>query len=217
MSNEIAGRISRCGVVPVVVLDDAAHAVPLGKALLAGGIEVVEFTFRTEAAVAAIRAVAEQLPDMLVGAGTVLTPDQVLRAKRAGAVFAVSPGLNRRVVEAAGRAGLFFMPGVATPSDVESAVEMGLTNLKFFPAEPMGGLTYLKSMAAPYGHLRVRYCPLGGVTTANVRDYLAEPIVLACGGSWIAKRDRIAAEDWGGITRLAADAAEAAKTARGGE
>ena len=214
MSSEISDRLYRCGVVPVMVVDDAAQAVPLARAVLAGGIDVIEITFRTEAAAGAIAAIAAQVPEMLVGAGTVLTPRQADQAREAGAVFAVAPGLNESVVRAARQAGLAFMPGVATPSEVEKALELGCTELKFFPAEPMGGLKYLKSMAAPYKHMGVRYVPLGGVSTTNVRDYLAEEIVLACGGSWIAKRDQIAAADWAGITAAAAEAKQAVQAVR---
>jgi len=216
MSSEICDRLYECGVVPVVVIDDVADAVPLARALVAGGIDAVEFTYRTPAASEAIRAIAAEMPEMLLGAGTVLTPAQARDAKDAGAVFAVSPGLNPRVVRAAQEAGLFFMPGVTTATDVEAALELGCKVLKFFPAEPMGGLKYLKSIAAPYNHLGVKYIPLGGVSTKNVRDYLAEPVVLGCGGSWIAKRDRIAEKDWPTITAIAREAKDAVRAARGG-
>ena len=215
MSSEIRDRLYRSGVVPVMVIDDAAHAVPLARALLAGGIDVIEITFRTPAAADAIGRIVDQMPQMLVGAGTLLTGDQARQATRAGAVFGVSTGLNPNVVRAAQDAGMLFMPGIATPTDIEAAVELGCTALKFFPAEPIGGLAYLKSVAAPYSHLGLKYCPLGGVSTKNVRDYLSEPIVLCGGGSWIAKRDRIAAEDWTGITATARDARQAAQDARG--
>lgn len=214
MSSEICDRLYRSGVVPVMVIDDAAHAVPLARALLAGGIDVIEITYRTAAAPEAIRAIASEMPEMLVGAGTVLRPEHAEEARQAGAVFAVAPGLNSNVVRAARDAGLVFMPGIATPTDIEAAVELGCTALKFFPAEPIGGLKYLKSIAAPYNHLGLRYCPLGGVSTKNVREYLSEPIVLCCGGSWIAKRDRIAAEDWPAIAATARDAHQAVREVR---
>jgi len=214
MSSEIRDRLYECGVIPVVVIDDAANAVPLARALVAGGIDVVEFTYRTPAASEAIRAIAGSMPDVLLGAGTVLTPAQARDAKDAGAVFGVSPGLNPRVVRAGLEAGLFFIPGVTTASDVEGALELDCKVLKFFPAEPMGGLKYLKSLAAPYNHLGVRYMPLGGVSAKNVRDYLAEPAVLGCGGSWIAKRDRIAEQDWDAITAIAREARDAVRAAR---
>lgn len=215
MSSEIRDRLYCSGVVPVMVVDDAALAVPLARAVLAGGIDVIEITFRTAAAPDAIRAIVAEVPQMLVGAGTVLSPEHARGAKEAGAVFAVSPGLNADVVRAAQDAGLDFMPGIATPTDIEAAYALGCTALKFFPAEPIGGLAYLKSIAAPYQHLGIRYSPLGGVSTRNVRDYLSEPIVLCCGGSWIAKRDRIAAQDWAHITAIAREAHEAAVEVRG--
>ena len=216
MSRELAQRMADCGVIPVVVIDDAADALPLARALSDGGIDAVEFTFRTPAAAKSIRTITSEMPDMLVGAGTILTLEQLREAKGAGAMFAVSPGLNPTIVRAAKDTELFFMPGVATPSEVEAGIELGCKELKLFPAEPLGGLAYLKSLAAPYKHLGIRYIPLGGVSTKNVADYLADPSVLACGGSWIAKRDRIADKDFDGIRQLAQEARQAVAQARAG-
>ncbi len=203
---EMFERIQRTGVVAVLVVDRAEDAVPLAHALLDGGIDVLELTLRTEAAIDAIRAIKTELPQMIVGAGTVLTVEQVQRVVAAGADFALAPGMNPAVVRAAQSAGLPFVPGVATPSDVERALECGCRVLKFFPAEPAGGLTYLKSMAAPYAHLNVRFIPLGGLNVENAGRYLDDPMILAVGGSWIAQRDSIAAGDWASITDLARQA-----------
>ena len=188
------------------MVDRVEDAVPLARALLAGGIDVLELTLRTEAAIDAIRAIKTELPQMLVGAGTVLTIEQVRQATAAGADFALAPGMNPAVVRAAQSAGLPFVPGVATPSDVERALECECRTLKFFPAEPAGGLTYLKSMAAPYAHLNVRFIPLGGLNAENAGRYLDDPMILAIGGSWIARRGAISAGDWRSITALARQA-----------
>ncbi len=192
-------RIERCGVVAVLVVDELAHAVPLARALLAGGIDAMELTLRTPVALAALEAIRSQVPDMLPGVGTVLTPEQAGEAAAAGAAFGVAPGLNPRVVGAAQQVGLPFAPGVATASDLEAALELGCRDVKFFPAEPTGGMAYLKSMAAPYTHLGVRFVPLGGLKPDNVSEYLSSSLVLAVGGSWIAPRDTIRQEDWDAI------------------
>ena len=203
---EMLERIQRTGVVAVLVVDRAEDAAPLAHALLDGGIDVLELTLRTEAAIDAIRAIKTEVPQMIVGAGTVLSVEQVQQVVVAGADFALAPGMNPAVVRAAQSAGLPFVPGVATPSDVERALECGCRVLKFFPAEPAGGLTYLKSMAAPYAHLNVRFIPLGGLNVENAGRYLDDPMILAVGGSWIAKRESIAAGDWASITALARQA-----------
>lgn len=198
--------ISQSGIVAVLVIDDAADAVPLARALLAGGVDVMELTLRTGAALDSLRAIRDQVPEMLAGIGTVLTPLQVRDAHEAGAAFAVAPGFNPRVVEAAKETGLPFAPGVFTPSDVEGALEFGCNVLKFFPAESGGGLGHLKSLAAPYAHLGLSYIPLGGVNPTNLPDYLGSPLVAAVGGSWLAKRESIAAKDWVKITDNAKEA-----------
>ena len=206
LPTEMFERIQRTGVVAVLVVDRAEDAVPLAHALLGGGIDVLELTLRTEAAIDAIRAIKTEVPQMIVGAGTVLSVEQVQQVVAAGADFALAPGMNPAVVRAAQSAGFSFVPGVATPSDVERALECGCRVLKFFPAEPAGGLTYLKSMAAPYAHLNVRFIPLGGLNVENAGRYLDDPMILAVGGSWIAKRESIAAGDWQSITALARQA-----------
>ncbi|MCX7819091.1 MAG: bifunctional 4-hydroxy-2-oxoglutarate aldolase/2-dehydro-3-deoxy-phosphogluconate aldolase [Kiritimatiellae bacterium] len=185
------------------------HGPPLARALMEGGVGAMELTLRTPAALDALRRIRAEVPEMLAGVGTILTPDQVEAARSAGAAFGVSPGTNPRVLEAAARSGLPFAPGVATPSDIERALEHGCQVLKLFPAEPLGGIAYLRAIAAPYQHLGVRFVPLGGLTQGNVAQWLAEPLVLAVGGSWLAPRDAIRNGDWAAIRALA----EAARTA----
>ena len=196
-------RIWRTGVIAVLVVDRVEDAVPLANALLEGGIDIMELTLRTPAAIDALRAVKDEVPDMIAGAGTILTVEQVQQVAATGAAFGVAPGMNPRIVRAAECAGLPFMPGVLTPSDVEQALECGCRVLKFFPAEPVGGLSYLKSMLAPYVHLDVRFIPLGGLTAANASAYLKDSQILAVGGSWIAKRELIERRDWRSIAQNA--------------
>lgn len=205
-SEELLHKISESPVIAVLVIDDADNAVALANALLEGGVTVMELTMRTEAALPALEAIRNEAPDMICGAGTVLTRQQVEDVSNAGAEFAVAPGLNPRVVKAAREIGLSFAPGVMTATEVESAVELGCRLLKFFPAEPAGGLEYLKSMAGPYAHLGLKYIPLGGLNTNNAGDYLSSPLVAGIGGSWIAKRDTINACDWRTITANAKEA-----------
>lgn len=209
-------RIGRSGVLAVLVIDRVEDAVPLANALLEGGIDAMELTLRTPAALGALKAIRANVPEMLAGIGTILTPEQAVQVKEAGGAFGVSPGLNRRVVEKAWEVGLPFAPGVATPSDIEAALEYGMRLLKFFPAEPAGGMAYLKSMNAPYAHLGLRYVPLGGLHAGNMRPYLADPMILAVGGSWLAKREQIAAGDWAAIAQCAREAVTLAQQVRGG-
>lgn len=205
-------RVSEAGVIAVLVIDRAEDAVPCAKALVEGGISVMELTLRTPAAIEALRRIKADVPEMTCGIGTILTPDQVREVKEAGAVFGVAPGFNPRVVDTAREAGLSYAPGIATPSELELAVERGCRLLKFFPAEPSGGMPYLKSMAGPYKHLGLSFVPLGGLRPTNAGDYLESPLVAAVGGSWIAPRDLIAQQDWRAI---AANAREAARLASG--
>jgi len=213
-SPELAARIERAGILAVLIVDRVEDAVPLAKALLDGGIDSLELTLRTEAALGAVKEIRAKVPEMLVGVGTVLTPGQVLEVKEAGGAFAVAPGFNRRVVEAARQAGLSFAPGIATPSDIEAAVEAGCQILKFFPCEASGGLPFLKNIAAPYQHLGLKYVPLGGINAKNMAAYLADPLIAALGGSWLAPREAIRAGDWKTITGLAAEASAIIKAAR---
>lgn len=197
-------NLKKCRVVPVVTIDNADHAVPLCRALAKGGLNVAEFTFRTKAAPDAIRLATEALPEFLVGAGTLLTPESVDAAKHAGAQFGVAPGLNPRVVERASEIDFPFFPGVCTPSDVESAIELGCTTLKFFPAEAAGGIAMLSALYAPYAHLGIWFMPTGGIKLDNVKDYLDHPSVIAAGGTWIAPSDLIREENWNEISARAA-------------
>lgn len=203
----IAAQIGNCGVIAVLVIDRVEDAVFVARALIGGGVSAMELTLRTPAAIDALRAIKRDVPEMLAGAGTVITPAQVGQVLEAGADFAVSAGTNRRVVEEAGRLGLPFAPGIATPSDIEQALEFGCRLLKFFPAEAGGGLAYLKSMAAPYAHLGLKFIPLGGLDAGNMKSYLREPIVQGIGGSWLAPRELIRVRNWDAIRRNAAAAA----------
>ena len=211
--NEVLEKIQEIGIVPVVVLDDAKDAAPLAKALCEGGLPCAEVTFRTAAAEESIRIMSEQFPEMLVGAGTVLTTEQVDRAVAAGAKFIVSPGMNPRIVKYCVEKGILITPGCANPSDIEQALENGLDVVKFFPAEPAGGLKMIKAMAAPY--VGVKFMPTGGINQNNVRDYLAYDRILACGGSWRVKGDMVAAGEFDKIKELAAEAVEIVKESRG--
>lgn len=194
-------------IVPVVVLDTAADAAPLGEALLAGGLPVAEVTFRTPAAANGIRLLA-QLPGMIVGAGTVVRPAQVDEAADAGARFIVSPGLSVAVVERAVARGLLVIPGAVTPTEIMAALDLGLTTLKFFPAKTYGGAAALAALGAPFGG--VQFVPTGGVSPANLADYLDLPNVAAVGGSWMVDPELVRRADYATITSRAADAVIAA-------
>lgn len=207
-------RILTKRIVPVVVLDSAESAEPLAEALLAGGLDIMEITFRTAAAEESIRRIAARFPEVLLGAGTLLDNDQVSRAKDAGAVFGLAPGLNPHTIEKAAQVGLQFSPGVMTPSEVEEALSLGCKLLKFFPAETAGGTAMLKSLAGPYGHTGVKFIPTGGVTTGNLADYLKVPVVAAIGGSWMVDKQLVNDGKWQEITRLTREALAAAAADR---
>lgn len=192
-------------VMPVVVVDDIADAVPVARALLAGGIRVIELTLRTPVALTAIERVASAVPDIVVGAGTVTTAEQARQAADAGASFLVTPGCTERLLEAASRTGLPFLPGVSTVSEAMRLAEHGVEALKFFPAEPSGGVAYLKAIAGPLPSLR--FCPTGGITPGNAPAYLALRTVGCVGGSWLTPRDALAAKDFARIEDLAREAA----------
>lgn len=210
---EVLDKIKEIGIVPVIVLDDVKDAVPLAKALMDGGLPCAEVTFRTAAAEDSIRAISEAYPDMLVGAGTVLTTEQVDRALAAGAKFMVSPGFNPRIVKYCQEKGVPITPGCSSPTDIEQALEHGLKVVKFFPAEQLGGLPMIKALAGPY--VDVSFMPTGGINAANVKDYLAYNRILACGGSWMVKKDMIQAGDFDGIAILVKEAKSIADEARG--
>jgi len=214
-SPEIAQRIRTSGVVAVLILRELEHAAPLGRALVEGGITAVELTLRTPAALPALAKLKRETPQLLVGAGTVLSPEGLRAAREAGADFAVSPGLNVRVLEEAARTGFSFAPGVATPTDIELALEQGCRLLKFFPAEPLGGLAYLRAISAPFEHLGVEYIPLGGMNEQSMVPYLERKSTAAIGGSWIATPELMAAGQWEKITALSRQAVETAQRVRG--
>ena len=197
--NKVLEEFSKIGIIPVIALDHVEDAAPLAKALCDGGLPCAEVTFRTAAAEESIRIMSEQFPEMLVGAGTVLTTEQVDRAVNAGAKFIVSPGLNPKVVKYCVDKGIPVTPGCSNPSDVEVAIELGLEVVKFFPAEAAGGLNMIKSMAAPY--TKMKFMPTGGINAKNLTNYLDFKKIIACGGSWMVNKDMIAAKDWAGKVR----------------
>ena len=205
--NATLEKLSQFGIVPVVVLDDAKDAAPLAKALCDGGL-----AFRTAAAEESIRIMATEHPEMVVGAGTVLTTEQVDRAVNAGAKFIVSPGLNPKVVKYCLEKGIPVTPGVVTPSEMEQAIELGLEAVKFFPAEPSGGLNMIKAVAAPYTMLK--FMPTGGLNPQNVTSYLQYDKIFACGGSWMVKGNLVKEGAFDEITRLTKEAVELVRTAR---
>lgn len=204
-----------CAVVPVVVLDDPKDALPLAKALTEGGLPCAEVTFRTEAAEESIRQMSREYPDMLVGAGTVLTIEQVDRAMAAGARFIVSPGFDPEIVDYCLEKEIPVFPGCMTPSEVAQGVKRGLKVLKFFPAEQAGGLAMIKAMAAPY--TTVKFMPTGGISAKNLKEYLACDKILCCGGSWMVKGDLIREGKFDRVKELAAEAKRLAMEARNPE
>jgi 2-dehydro-3-deoxyphosphogluconate aldolase/(4S)-4-hydroxy-2-oxoglutarate aldolase len=205
--SDVVQTIAAGRLLPVVVLADARAAAPLATALIDGGLPCVEVTFRTDAAADAIKIMAEQ-PDLLVGAGTVLTPAQVDRAVEAGARFVVSPGFGPAVVGHCQELGIPVFPGAATATEIQMALDAGVETVKFFPAEQLGGVRMIKALSAPFRS--VRFIPTGGVTTANLSGYLAHPAVLAVGGTWMVAPDLLAAKKWDEVTRITAAAVAAA-------
>lgn len=204
---DILEQIRQMKIVPVIVIDDPEDAVPLARALVEGGLPCAEVTFRTPTAAESLRRITEAYPDMLVGAGTVLTPEQADRAVAAGAKFLVSPGFNPLVVDHAQRIGVPIFPGVCTPTEIEMALQKGLRVVKFFPAEPAGGLPYLKAVSAPY--VGLQFIPTGGIGLGNIASYLAFKPIVACGGSWMVAPDWIRAKDFARIQQEVANAVQA--------
>ena len=207
MNNDIMQELYSIGLIPVIKIEDPADAVPLAKALIDGGLPAAEITFRTKCAAEAIKNITDAYPDMLVGAGTVLTTEQVDAAIAAGSKFLVSPGLNPKVTAYALSKGIPMLPGCSNPSDVEAALELGLKTVKFFPAEAAGGLKMLKAMAAPYGQLT--FMPTGGINAENLLEYLKFNKIVACGGSFMVKDDLVKAKKWDEITALTKNAVKA--------
>ena len=211
--NEVLMKIGQMGIVPVVVLNDVKNAVPLAQSLINGGLPCAEVTFRTEAAQQSIAEISKNFPQMFVGAGTVLTTEQVDRAVDAGAKFIVSPGFNPKVVEYCIKKGYPVTPGIMTPTELEMALEFGLDVVKFFPAENAGGLKMIKAMAAPY--TKMKFMPTGGINPQNVREYLQCDKILACGGSWMVKGDLINNGNFAEIEKLTKEASQIVKEIRG--
>lgn len=211
--NETLEKLGQYGIVPVVVLNDSKDAAPLADALCEGGLACAEVTFRTEAAAESIKIMSENHPEMMVGAGTVLTVEQVDEAVAAGAKFIVSPGLNPEVVKYCLDKNIPITPGVVTPSEMEQAIELGLNLVKFFPAEPSGGLAMIKAVAAPYTMLK--FMPTGGINPNNVKEYLENDKIFACGGSWMVKGNLVDEGNFDEIKKLTKEAVDIVKEIRG--
>jgi 2-dehydro-3-deoxyphosphogluconate aldolase/(4S)-4-hydroxy-2-oxoglutarate aldolase len=209
--NEVIGRLGQLKIIPVIALEDAGDAMALGEALIEGGLPVAEVTFRTEAASQSIRTMA-RLPDLLIGAGTVLNVDTVKLAIDSGAEFIVSPGFNPKVVSYCVDRQIPITPGTSNPTDIEMALDHRLSVVKFFPAEAMGGLKTLKAIAAPYGMMR--FIPTGGITLTNLAEYLQFPKVLACGGSWMVTKELLAGKEFKQIAQITREAVELAEQTR---
>jgi len=211
--NETLKRITEIGVVPVISISDVEKAVPLAKALIAGGLPCAEITFRTSEGEECIRRIAAQVPEVLLGAGTILSKDQAQRAKEAGAQFVVSPGFNPKVVKYCVKNEILMIPGCSTPTDMEAAMAFGLDTVKFYPAELAGGLPYIKACAAPYPGLK--FMPSGGISAENIGKYMAFSKVIACGGSWMVSKDLIDAGKFDEITRVSKEAVKIVQDIRG--
>ena len=212
---DMAEALGSAGIIPVIVIEDVGKAVPLARALVKGGLPVLEVTFRTSCAAEAIAKIKAEVPDAILIAGTVLTLKQLVAAKGAGAEACVAPGFDPAVVKAANELGMPFCPGVATASELSQALALGCRMVKFFPAESAGGVKYIKDLLGAFRWTGVKFMPTGGVKLSNVGDYLAVPEIVCCGGTWIAPKDAIAAEDWTAIEKLASDAAALVKSIRG--
>ncbi|MAW39710.1 MAG: keto-deoxy-phosphogluconate aldolase [Kiritimatiellaceae bacterium] len=202
---ELLSQLSNSKVVAGFSIEKVEDAIPIAKALLAGGIEVIELTLRTNSALDAVKCIAESVPEIVLGVGTILTPEQAIQIKQAGADFGVSPGMNPDVIKTAQKMDFPFAPGIATPSELEAAIALGCRFVKFFPAEANGGVKYLKSMSTPYKHLGIKYFPLGGLNVENMNSYLDYDDVIAIGGSWIVDSTLVEAKDWIGLTNRAAE------------
>jgi 2-dehydro-3-deoxyphosphogluconate aldolase/(4S)-4-hydroxy-2-oxoglutarate aldolase len=209
---DMINTLQGAGIVPVIVIEDEKKAVPLARALVAGGLPVIEITFRTAAAAAAIAAIRREVPEAIVGAGTILSLSQLESAKAAGAVFGVAPGFDPLIVSAAAEANFPFCPGVATASELSQALTLGCKMVKFFPAESAGGVKYIKDLLGAFRWTGVKFMPTGGVKASNVSDYLSVPEIVCCGGTWIVPRDALANGDYEKITSLAKEASDLVKS-----
>ena len=208
---DIVETLKKAGVIPVIVLEDEMQAVPLARALVAGGLPVLEVTFRTKAAPGAIARIKAEVPGAVVGAGTLLTGDMARAAKAAGAEFGVAPGFDPAIVSYAQELGLPMVPGIATASELSQALTAGVPMVKFFPAEAAGGVQMIKNLLGAFRFTGVKFMPTGGINAQNVKDYLAVPEIVACGGTWIVPKDALASGDWERIRSLSAEAAAIAK------
>ncbi len=206
--------LGAAGVIPVIVIEDVTKAVPLAQALVKGGLPVLEVTFRTACAAEAIAKIKAEVPGATVIAGTVLTLEQLKAARMAGAEACVAPGFDPAIVSAANEIGMPFCPGIATASELSQALRLGCKLVKFFPAESAGGVKYIKDLLGAFRWTGVKFMPTGGVKTSNLADYLAVPEIICCGGTWIAPKDAVQSNDWATIEKLAADAAQLARTVR---
>jgi len=211
----IVETLKSAGIIPVIVIEKEEQAVPLAKALVKGGLPVLEVTFRTKAAAGAIAAIKREVPEAIVGAGTILTVEQLRAAKEAGAVFGVAPGFDPVIMAAAKAEQIPFCPGIATASELSQALTAGAPMVKFFPAEAAGGVKMIKNLLGAFRFTGVKFMPTGGVNLSNVGDYLAVPEIVACGGTWIVPKDALAAGDYDAIEKLAADASALVKKIRG--
>ncbi|GAB3566930.1 bifunctional 4-hydroxy-2-oxoglutarate aldolase/2-dehydro-3-deoxy-phosphogluconate aldolase [Arthrobacter alkaliphilus] len=209
---DASGVLRISPVIPVVTIDDPENAVPLARALVAGGVRIIELTLRTDSALTTLKLIAEEVPEILAGAGTILTPGQAEAAVQAGAQFLVSPGFTPALLTSMLSLDVPVLPGVATAGEVMAVMEAGLDAMKFFPAGPAGGPSYLAAIGAPIPH--VQFCPTGGVTQATAPDYLKLPNVACVGGSWLTPADAIAAKDWNRISRLAEEATSRVQSAK---
>ena len=206
--------LGKAGIIPVIVIEKVEQAVPLAKALVKGGLPVLEVTFRTAAAADAIAAIRKEVPEAVVGAGTILTPEMLKAAKSAGAVFGVAPGFDPVVIAAAKAEGLPFCPGIATASELSQALTAGCRMVKFFPAEAAGGVKMIKNLLGAFRFTGVKFMPTGGVKISNVAEYLEVPEIVCCGGTWLVPKDALAAGDFAAIEKLAAEAAAVVRTLR---
>lgn len=214
---ELIEKMETSGVVPVIAIDSTELALSMADALVKGGLPVAEITFSTAAAADVISLLKKERPGLFLGAGTITTVEQLVRAADCGAVFGVSPGFNPEVVKKSIEIDFPLFPGVLTPSEIEQGLALGLKVMKYFPAEASGGIPMLKAVTAPYNHLGVRLIPTGGINIGNLKDYLSLPQVLVCGGTWIAKKDVIAAKRWDEIEKNAAEVVKLVGTIRGGK
>jgi 2-dehydro-3-deoxyphosphogluconate aldolase/(4S)-4-hydroxy-2-oxoglutarate aldolase len=211
----LKNRMWKAGVVPVIAIESPDSALPMADALIEGGLAVAEITFRTDAALEVISALKKNRPDILLGAGTILTVENLKKAAACGAAFGVSPGLNPEILKKAIEMDFPFFPGVVTPSEIEQGLSLGVNVLKFFPSEASGGTAMIKAVSAPYAHLGVKFIPTGGVNIKNIEEYLALPQVLSVGGTWIAKKDAIAAGSWEEIKNNALEVTAVVRRVRG--